>query len=95
MLRVSTSEHLVRSQDSTDAKDNGDFPLDSPEKVNKSTVLVASEERDDPVVTRKELWSYYRRSSPTSSISVFTDLDSLLQWRQCKSSPRSSCYSER
>ncbi|KAG6373769.1 MFS general substrate transporter [Boletus reticuloceps] len=56
MSLVSTPEHPVHFVDATDVKDNDD----SPGKGNtKSTVLIATLQEDEPVVTRRELWSYY------------------------------------
>ena len=76
MLFASSSKHEVRFEDSTEVKDIiGDTTLvqDTPEKTNQSTSLIATAERSEPIVTRKELWSYYRKSSTTSFICVFTD----------------------
>ncbi|KAN0097168.1 Autophagy-related protein 22-like protein [Tylopilus felleus] len=62
MLFASSSKHEVRFEDSTEVKDIiGDTTLvqDTPEKTNQSTSLIATAERSEPIVTRKELWSYY------------------------------------
>ncbi|KAN0074508.1 Autophagy-related protein 22-like protein [Tylopilus felleus] len=59
MLLASPSEHPVCFQDSTGGKDNGDSTPSSPDNTNRSAELIATAETDEPVVTRKELWSYY------------------------------------
>ena len=58
---MSPPEHLGHFAEVTDVKDNGD--ADSSDKANKATVLIATVQEDEPIVTRKELWSYYRASS--------------------------------
>ena len=57
-------------------------PKDSPDKVIKSTVLIATVQEDEPVVTRKELWSYYRASSRREFCALHSPGRSLLQRRQ-------------
>ena len=57
---MSPPEHSVHFPAATDAKDNAD--ADSSNKAIKATVLIATVQEDEPIVTRKELWSYYRAS---------------------------------
>ena len=64
MSLISPPESPGHFTDPIDIKDDGDSPLNTPENVVKSTVLIATVEKDEPVVTRKELWSYYRTSFP-------------------------------
>ena len=72
MSLVSPPERQVHFADPTDVKNNGDSTLDSdsPVKGIKSSRLIATVEKDEPVVTRKELWSYYRASLLCTSLSV-------------------------
>ena len=58
---MSPPKHPVHFADATDVNDNAD--ADSSDKANKATVLIATVQEDEPIVTRKELWSYYRASS--------------------------------
>ncbi|KAI9574371.1 MFS general substrate transporter [Boletus coccyginus] len=44
---------------STDANDNGKPTPDWKDNVDKPSVLIATVRDDEPIVTRKELWSYY------------------------------------
>ena len=53
---------LVSPPEFADVKDSPD----------KSTVLIATVQEDEPVVTRKELWSYYRAYSLREFPSLFT-----------------------
>lgn len=68
MSFVAPPERSVHFADSTDKKDseNRDSASDSvsPKKISKSTVLIATVQEDEPLVTRRELWSYYRASFP-------------------------------
>ncbi|KAG6369476.1 MFS general substrate transporter [Boletus reticuloceps] len=65
MSLVTTPEHPVHFVDATDVKDNGD----SPGKGNtKLTALVATLQEDEPVVTRRELWSYYLYSNGDNTL---------------------------
>lgn len=85
MSLISPPEYPVCCEKSTDVKADGDFPSD-PDKVDQSTVLIAALQEDEPVVTKKELWSYYRASFLTSfRLYVYRPGRSLLQRRQCKS----------
>lgn len=51
-------------QDSLDYKPGSPTSDESPKASGKGTVLISSLSKDEPVVTRKELWSYYRESMP-------------------------------
>jgi MFS-type transporter involved in bile tolerance (Atg22 family) len=55
MLHVSPPEHSA----SSDIKENSDSNSSSLDKSNTATVLIATVQEDEPIVTRKELWSYY------------------------------------
>lgn len=58
MLPVSPPEHPAHFAGVTK---NGNVASDSiPSKIDTSTVLIAAVEENEPVVTRRELWSYYR-----------------------------------
>lgn len=91
MSLVAPSEPQVHFADSTDKKGNGDSTSDSipPMRIGKSTALIATVREDEPLVTRRELWSYYRASSPLEfhAFSLLTDI-SLLQRRQREASLR-------
>ena len=54
MSLVPSSKRSDQSADvATDAKENGDS------KIDKPTELIAMVDEGEPIVTRKELWSYY------------------------------------
>lgn len=85
MSPVSPAELSAGFADVTDVKDseNGDDTV--PPKINKSTMLIAAVEENEPVVTRRELWSYYRALSlPKFHAFCSLTTDSLLQRGQCK-----------
>ena len=64
-------EHFTESTD-VKIKSEGDSTLELQGKDIKCTALIATIEKDEPVVTRKELWSYYRASSSCPSPSFLT-----------------------
>lgn len=66
MSLVAPPGHSVHFAEPTRKKENRDSASHSvsPKKVSNSTVLIATVQEDEPLVTRKELWSYYRVSSP-------------------------------
>ena len=63
-MLLASPQHPVHSEGSTEVKETNDAPLDSLDKIDKSPVLIATVQKDEPVVSRKELWSYYRGLSP-------------------------------
>lgn len=54
---VLNSEPALLVQSSLDSKSIASE--DRPRKSGKGTVLISSLSKDEPIVTRKELWSYY------------------------------------
>ncbi|KAN0097164.1 Autophagy-related protein 22-like protein [Tylopilus felleus] len=58
-MLLASPQHPVHSEGSTEVKETNDAPLDSLDKIDKSPVLIATVQKDEPVVSRKELWSYY------------------------------------
>lgn len=45
--------------------DSKSVASDERPKKSKGTVLISSISKDEPIVTRRELWSYYRELCPT------------------------------
>ncbi|KAF8551739.1 MFS general substrate transporter [Imleria badia] len=68
MSLVSPPERQLHFTDPTDVKGNADSTLDSPDKDIKSTVRIATVQKDEPVVTRNELWSYYLYSNGDNTL---------------------------
>ena len=54
-----------REQDSVVIEDRHDFKtvLDDKSNGSRAPPFVSSIRKDEPIVTRRELWSYYRQSS--------------------------------
>lgn len=63
MSLVSPPERSVPAVDVIQAKNDDSSDTISP-KINKATVLIAAVEESEPIVTRRELWSYYRAAFP-------------------------------
>jgi hypothetical protein len=59
--------------DSLDEK-AGSPVSDNPQKESKGTVLISSVNKNEPIVTRRELWAYYRELStyyePTGFLTI-------------------------
>jgi len=53
------SENLARAFDA-DVKQVVDIKLNDSSDLNTSQIAISSISKDDPLVTRRELWSYYR-----------------------------------
>lgn len=89
MSRLPAPENPIPDVETVDVDDKHDHGDEEPAT---SIIPVARVDKSDPVVTRRELWSYYRTSSVshtrfTVALSVATILIasliySLLQWRQ-------------
>ncbi|KAN0097165.1 Autophagy-related protein 22-like protein [Tylopilus felleus] len=78
MSLISPPEYPVCCEKSTDVKADGDFPSD-PDKVDQSTVLIAALQEDEPVVTKKELWSYYLYYSGDNTVGPMIYTQTLFQ----------------
>ncbi|KAF8437153.1 MFS general substrate transporter [Boletus edulis BED1] len=76
MSLVSAPEHPVHFVDATDVKDDGGSPGKG---ETKSTALVATLQQDEPVVTRRELWSYYLYSNGDNGVGPFGYTQTLFQ----------------
>jgi hypothetical protein len=66
MSRLPAPEHPVLDtkspplvQDGLDYKAGSPVSDDSPKK-SKGTILISSVNKNEPIVTRRELWAYYR-----------------------------------
>ncbi|KAG9317758.1 MFS general substrate transporter [Chiua virens] len=72
MSLISPPEHLLHAPNSIDGKRDSDggsiLVARSPQKINNPSALITNVDRDEPVVTKRELWSYYLYSNGDNGV---------------------------